>query len=148
MSRKWSITLFVVAVSLLLVAAVSDPSKEAPGAQDPLDGSQWWVEDILQGGVIDNSRTTVHFAEPGRVAGSGGCNRYTGAYERDGASLSIGPLAGTRRACIPALMDQEQRFYQAMARVVAWRIGPETDLLHLLDENGETVIRASRIEDA
>ena len=113
-------------------------------AEEVLTGTSWWVEDIGGAGVVDRSRSTVEFFEPGRVAGSTGCNRYTGGYEREGATLKFGVLAGTMMACPEALMNQEQRFHEAMGQVAAWRIDPRTDLLHLLDESGATVIRASR----
>lgn len=116
---------------------------------DPLTGTSWWVEDIGGGGVVDRSRSTVEFFQAGRVAGNSGCNRYSGGYERNGEALSFGMLAGTMMACPEALMNQERRFYDAMSQVTAWRIDPRTDLLHLLDAAGETVIRASRLpEDA
>lgn len=143
MSRRASITLFLVAMLFLVVAHVAE-AREA----DPLVGSQWWVEDIQQGGVIDNSRTTLHFPEPGRVAGNSGCNRYMGGYERDGASIRFGRLAGTMKACPEALLNQERRFLDAMAEVVAWRIDPLTGLLHLLDEEGDTLVRASSMNES
>lgn len=119
----------------------------ASPSSDPLTGSRWLVEDLSGGGVIDRARTTVEFVEPGRVAGRGGCNRYMGGYALDGASLDFAPLASTMMACPEALMNQERRFFDAMEQVRAWRIDSDTDLLHLLDEAGETVVRASRLEE-
>jgi heat shock protein HslJ len=116
-------------------------------ASDPLTGTSWQVEDIDGGGVIDGSKATVQFPEPGRVAGNSRCNRYMGGYERDGESLSFGNLAGTMMACPEPLMAEEQRFYQAMSQVSAWRIDPQTELLHLVNEAGDTVIRASRLSE-
>ncbi len=115
---------------------------------DPLTGTRWLVEDISGAGVIDRARTTVEFVEPGRVAGRGGCNRYMGGYELDGESLDFAPLASTMMACPEALMNQEQRFFETMEQVQAWRIDARTGLLHLLDAADETVVRASRIEEA
>jgi heat shock protein HslJ len=45
-------------------------------------------------------------------------------------------------ACPPALAEQEQRFHAALAQVRGWRIA--NGLLHLTDEAGTTVIRASQ----
>jgi len=115
-----------------------------------LIGTAWWVEDILSAGVIDNARTTIGF-EDGRVAGSGGCNRYTGSFELDRESISFGPVAGTMMACPEALMNQDQRFHEALGLVTSWRIDESTGLLHLENQEGETVIRASALppgEDA
>jgi heat shock protein HslJ len=112
---------------------------------DLLTGTSWQVEDIDGGGVIDGSPATVQFPEPGRVAGNSSCNRYMGGYERDGQSLSFGALAGTMMACPDSLMNQERHFYEAMEQVTGWRIDPQTDLLHLVNEAGDTIIRASRL---
>jgi heat shock protein HslJ len=112
---------------------------------DSLTGTRWQVEDIAGGGVIDRSPATVEFPEPGRVAGNASCNRYMGGYEQDGEKLAFGNLAGTLMACPEPLMAQEQRFHQAMGQVTGWRLDGQTDLLHLVNEAGETMIRASRM---
>ncbi len=143
MKRTTIIGGLALAALLLGMAPVAD----AQGPVDPLAGTAWWVEDIQGGGVIDNAHTTVEFAEDGRVGGDGGCNRYMGSYERDGDALSFGRLAGTLKACPPALMNQERRFHGAMEQVRGWRIDPRTGLLHLLDEAGDTVIRAARVRE-
>jgi putative lipoprotein len=65
--------------------------------------------------------------------------------EINGSSMTMGPLAGTRKACPDALMDQENKFFRAMSMVVAWEI-PATGLLHLRDAAGNSQLRASRIE--
>ena len=146
-------SLLAVLLGLLLVAcgetgSTSSESKTMTERTDPLIGTSWWVEDISGGGVIDRSRATVEFVEPGQVAGSSSCNRYMGGYERDGESLNFGNLAGTKMACPEALMNQERLFFEALAQVVAWRIDPQTELLHLVNEKGDTVIRASRMPEA
>ncbi len=140
MSRRASIALFLAAIVLLLVAQVADAAPD-----DPLLGTEWWVEDIDGGGVIDRSHTTLHFVAAGRVAGDGGCNRYMGEAVRDGADLTFGRLAGTMMACPQALLNQEQRFHDALGRVRSWRIDARTGLLHLQNDAGETVVRAHRI---
>ena len=48
----------------------------------------------------------------------------------------------TRRACPPAVMDQEQRFVAALAAARAYR--QEGDVLLLLDEGGRPLLRLSR----
>jgi len=110
-----------------------------------LTGTSWWVEDIAGKGVIDMSHTTIEFTDDGRVVGDTGCNRYFGSVEIAESGVSFGPLAGTRKMCAPALMDQEQAFFQAMTRVSKWEIA-ETGLLHLHDVDGAGQLRASQIE--
>ncbi len=138
-----------LAAFFLVACEAKEPPATEPESMtqttDPLTGTSWWVEDIDGGGVIDRSKATVEFVEPGRVAGNSSCNRYMGGYEREGEALTFGNLAGTMMACPEPLMAQEQRFHQAMGQVSGWRIDPATDLLHLLNDAGGSVIRASRM---
>lgn len=51
---------------------------------------------------------TITFQPDGQVGGYSGCNQYTGSYTIEGGrALSFGPLAGTRQACPPPLMELE-----------------------------------------
>lgn len=111
-----------------------------------LNDTAWWVEDIAGTGVIDSSHTTMAFGHDGKVAGSTGCNRYFGDVEIDAANMTVGILAGTRMMCPPALMDQEQKFFQAMAAVRSWEIA-NTGLLYLRDADGTDLIRAGKTDD-
>ena len=135
----------VLLLALLAITSFANAT-EVDMSDFELTGSEWWVEDIDGKGVIDRSHTTLHFLEQGAAAGDTGCNRYRGSAEISGASISFGPMAGTRKACVPALMDQETKFYQAIAKVVSWEV-PDTGLLHLQDTDGNTVIRAWRVEE-
>ncbi len=125
-------------------SSASSETETMTETRDSLTGTRWQVEDIAGEGVIDRSPATVEFPEPGRVAGNASCNRYMGGYEQDGATLTFGNLAGTMMACPEPLMAQEQRFHQAMGQVTGWRVDAQTDLLHLVNDAGDTMIRASR----
>lgn len=89
---------------------------------DAVSGPEWVVEDIDGGGIIDFSRVTLSFGAQGRISGLAGCNRYTGAYRQVGDTLQVSGLASTNRACVPALMDQEDRFLKVLgsARSITW----------------------------
>ena len=110
-----------------------------------LTGTSWWVEDIAGKGVIDMSHTTIEFSEEGKVTGDSSCNRYFGAVEIVDSTMKVGDLAGTRKMCAPAQMDQEMAFYEVMGKVINWEIA-ETGLLHLRDADGVDQLRASRID--
>jgi heat shock protein HslJ len=125
---------------LPLLAGAGGPANMPPLIQ-PLEGTQWWVEDIGGRGVVDASHTTIAFVNEGGVSGDTGCNRYHGTYVQEGKAVSFGPMAGTRRACPEALMNQEQRFYAAMGQVVSWRIDA-ADRLLLVGPGQEILIRA------
>ena len=69
-------------------------------------------------GTKGETPITVTFAADGRVSGNAGCNTFTGRYSVDDLSLSVGPLASTRRACpTPELQAQEQGFLQDLQQV-------------------------------
>ncbi|NNU80132.1 META domain-containing protein [Halovulum dunhuangense] len=113
---------------------------------DPMElltGAEWVVEDITGGGVVDAGRVTLVFDRLGRVAGTGGCNRFAGPFTLTGEGLSFGPTAATLRACVPALMDQERRFFAALAATNRFDFD-ETGALMLVSAADGSAIRARR----
>lgn len=109
-----------------------------------LTGPEWRVEDIAGGGVIDGARVTLGVrAEGPHIAGRAGCNRFAARLVLTGEGLSVSQAVATRMACAPALMDQEQRFFAALAAVRRFDIDAAGALL-LLDATDRPVIRARR----
>ncbi|MBL8881452.1 MAG: YbaY family lipoprotein [Hyphomicrobium sp.] len=108
-----------------------------------LFSASWLDEDIVGGGVLDRARTMIRFEIDGAVAGLGGCNRFTGRAKIEDQQLEVGPLAATRKACTPALMDQETKFFDAMAKVRSFEIDQATRKLVLKDETGAALVRFS-----
>ena len=82
------------------------------------------VEWIGERPLMDYSHLTVTFDEGGRAYGNGGCNHWFAPYTLDGHKLSFGGVGSTREACAPALMEQEQRFFEALQTVQRWDISP------------------------
>jgi heat shock protein HslJ len=65
-----------------------------------------------------------------RASGNGGCNRYGGGYELNGASLRFGPLVSTKRACAEdALTAQESAFLSALQETRSRRVSGDTLVL-------------------
>jgi heat shock protein HslJ len=100
-----------------------------------LTGRTWVVEDIAQTGIIDSTRVTLGFGPDGRVAGSGGCNRWFAGYDLTGETLTIGQAGSTMMACPEAIMAQEQRFFAALGEVTGFDID-ETGALLLRSPDG------------
>ena len=65
--------------------------------------------------MIDNARATLEFRDSARVAGRGSCNQFSGPVTVRDSTISFGPLAATRMACAPAVMDQESRYFKGLA---------------------------------
>lgn len=94
-----------------------------------LRGTEWVVEDIGGGGIIDRSRVTIQFLADNRVVGRSSCNRYMGEWNLTGEGLEFGQMAGTLMACAPALMQQEDRFLNVLSEVQRFKIGPHGELI-------------------
>ncbi|RBW49405.1 META domain-containing protein [Marinobacter sp. F3R11] len=101
-------------------------------------GAEWVVEDLAGAGIIDSSRMTIEFLGENRMAGLASCNRYGGQYEIKGEGVSFGGIFSTRMACAPALMAQEHRFLELMAKVTSAAIGRRGELV-LTTSSGETI---------
>lgn len=63
--------------------------------------------------LLPTPELTADFAG-GRIAGSGGCNRFMGNYKTKENQLSIDPLASTRKACEQSIMNQEFKYLKAL----------------------------------
>jgi heat shock protein HslJ len=109
-----------------------------------LEGTGWLTEYIDGNGVIDDAQTTLEFIEPTRAGGRGGCNRYSAAVEIEGSSIRFGDAVATRMACVPALMDQETRFFVALRGVRSFRVRDEK--LQLLDDSGAVKLSLSPLD--
>ncbi len=102
---------------------------------------EWVVESVDGRGVVDNSRTTLTFDPQGQIAGRAGCNRYTGSYRLQGAQLSVGSVATTRMICVPALMDQENRFLKLLEEVRSFQLQRDGSLVLRTDDQRRIVAR-------
>lgn len=85
---------------------------------------------------------SISFEADGKVAGSGGCNRFFGSYEQDGESLSFSPLGATRMACPQGTMRVEQDFFAMLGAVRKAKV--EASTLVLVDAAGQELTRLSR----
>jgi heat shock protein HslJ len=113
--------------------------------KDTLDGAVWSVTGYNNGrqavvSVAAGSTLTLAF-KAGALSGHGGCNRYRTTYTVDGDRLTIGAPAATRMACPrPEVMEQEQRFFAALATVRTWRA--QGGRLELRTETGALAVSA------
>ncbi len=86
-----------------------------------------------------NEPLTVRFTKEGQISGFSGCNTYTGRYEVMDDTLSVGPLASTRRACLsPALQTQEQTYLQDLQAVRSFSV-VGTQLI-LITQSGKRLV--------
>jgi heat shock protein HslJ len=111
-------------------------------ATAPLAGTTWNLIQLAGQPIITTDpQRQPHLIlddDAHRVAGSGGCNRLMGGYERDGDRITFSQVATTMMAC-PDAMDTEAAFTKALAQVAAWRVLGQQ--LELLDDAGKRVAR-------
>lgn len=102
-------------------------------------GQRWRIAMIGDTPVAEAHPADITFSAEQRAYGSTGCNRFTGGYTLNGTTLRFSAMAGTRMACAPPAMAQEQRLHRAFDTVRGWRMdGPA---LLLTDEGGATLLR-------
>ena len=73
-----------------------------------------------------------------RIAGFGGCNRFTGAYQRNGDRLILAKMAMTFMAC-PEEMETERDFVAVLEQTKSWKI--LDDRFELFDSGGSFLAR-------
>ena len=120
---------------LFVSACGGDDRGDEPAS---LDGSSWTLLEG-EGITIPNDVTPTIAFESGRASGSGGCNRFTGTYDEEGAKLSLGMLVSTRMACAEDVMSAEAAYLSALESVSSWSAtGGE---LVLSDSSGRRLLR-------
>jgi putative lipoprotein len=123
-----------VTLVLRLVGGSSQASDE------PLENTYWKLIHLGDAAVTfgEQQREPHIIFHPAsrRASGSGGCNRLTGSFEREGDRLTFGKMAGTLMAC-PAGMGIEKRFLEALGQTSRARITRQH--LELLDAAGNVV---------
>jgi putative lipoprotein len=62
-----------------------------------------------------------------------------------GNTIAFGPIASTKKACTPSVMDQETKFFFALRDARKWRIDPVRRKLLLLDGNKNPVVAFGRM---
>lgn len=122
----------------MIVKPVSSSTPKTADLQ--LDDTSWELIE-LNGAQIDKGRDPGFvFSKDGQFSASGGCNRFMGQADVNGASVRFpDKLAGTLMACVPGLDIQETDFLAALPLVKTLdRNGP---LLQMIADDGSVVMR-------
>ncbi|MCL6707435.1 META domain-containing protein [Pseudomonas sp. R2.Fl] len=137
------------ALSRLALAFVITASAASVSAAEPPPaglGGTWLVEDIGGAGVVDDLQTTLEIRRDGSFGGNAGCNSYSGPLTETAESrVSFGAAAATRKLCVPAVMDQENRFLEALGKAAGW--SREGSILRLSDAAGGELVRLVLLRD-
>jgi heat shock protein HslJ len=105
---------------------MTDPGGSGPTAtSDALAGTQWEILAIDGQAVVTGEEPLlIVFGHDGRVTGTTGVNHLTASYSLTADYLTFGPLATTRRAGSPELMEQEHRVVASLAGMCPYELDP------------------------
>jgi len=112
----------------------------------------WKLTSITGAGVelplTKDVEITLVFTPDGRIAGSGGCNRYFSAVELETpGELSLGPVGSTMMACPELTMAQEQQYLRALQGVGRYRLaGARLELF--FGDDGVLTFEATEIPES
>lgn len=149
--KKLGLAFNVVLLAALLSACAVPPPGKTPStppgatlgtpaaASLALAGTEWAAFAI--GGVaeVKNPKPKLRWVSADKIAGTGGCNGFTGSSVLGSNSLRLGPLASTGRACLSMPGSQEDLFFKALELTRQARL--ERDQLVLMDESGKQLAR-------
>lgn len=117
---------------------ISGGEEEAASEGMKLDGTKWqWVATQTPVGKIEvkePSKYTLEFMADGKAAILADCNRGTGTFKAEGASLSFSPFAVTKMAC-PA-GSQDARFLKDLEYVRIMKMEGDKLFLDLFADGG------------
>lgn len=148
-TRRLPLRVFAIAAAIALSAcAVRDPaaapafvpSNAAPPVLDMASNEivgplwQWQRTDFAGGAPVVSAapeRYTLAFQGGGRVLLRADCNRGSGAYEVNDATMKLGAAAVTRMGCPPDSQDGE--FLRQLARVSRYTVAGGELVLTLSD---------------
>ena len=100
---------------LSLVVACSQTGKLQMSVEG-FRGTDWVLEAIDGSAAVDRVQSTIRFQGNDRIAGWGGCNRYFANVRSGRNFFKVGPIGSTRRICPPVVMEQEERFFNALQK--------------------------------
>lgn len=120
---------------LLAVALLSGCASQPDGLPEERALRVEWIGERP---LIDRSHLTITLGADGRAYGTTGCNHWFASYQLHGQHLRFAQPGSTRKLCAPALMEQEQRFLEALSQVERWDISP-IEQIRLWPANGKPI---------
>jgi heat shock protein HslJ len=132
---RFQVAALALAGALVMGGAACGGDDDDAGEGPALEGTAW----TLTSGVdtVEDAVPTLTL-EDGNASGFAGCNQFTGGYEVDGDTISLGPLAATMMACPDDVTAVETAYLPALEAADAWAIdGGEL----VLSADGEETLR-------
>jgi heat shock protein HslJ len=124
--KKNLLILFILLLSLA-VAACGAPATEEPS--DSLDGA-WKLTSL---GPVNSPIPAltgidagITFNQDGTMAGTAGCNGFSGKYTVEGDQLTFSDIVSTLMACEEPVMQQEEIMYLVLTDTASFEIDGST----------------------
>ena len=142
-SHRLHLTAYSLLLAALLSACAVPSPMSAPKPIAPtsaaLAGTEWVAFAIDGMAEVSNPKPKLRWVSADKIAGTGGCNGFTGQAVVAPNSLVLGPLASTGRACLSMPGSQEDLFFKALELTRNARV--ERDQLVFLDQTGKQLAR-------
>ncbi|NRD75143.1 META domain-containing protein [Shewanella sp. VB17] len=131
---------FIFSVALIGLAACQ--SSGGTQIQSTEIQGVWNIETIIDRPVIDYSPAQLIFAEEGKFTGNNSCNNFFGNYSINEGNVRLMIIGNTMKACVDALMEQEQRVMSTIPEVTSASMSQGKLLLK--DAKGNTQLMLSK----
>jgi heat shock protein HslJ len=132
----------MAAFAAIIVAAVAcSPSASGGGTGGTISGTNWKLTAYDASGtstpVPAGVAADARFAAD-KVVGSGGCNTFNGSAVVTGATIKIGPLATTQKACQAPASDVETAHLANLGKAASFTAA--ADKLTLFGADGKSLL--------
>ena len=118
MNKNWLVLGFCVGI-MILTACASSGSQQG----GDLTGKVWALTELMGKAPLAGTGISAEFTADGTVAGSAGCNRYSGTYTVSGGNITFSTqMAMTMMMCEQPVMDQESAYMQALGEAKTFAV--------------------------
>lgn len=115
---------FVIVLAVIFVGVLQTHVQDS-GSE--LFGKRWTLIEMEQRTFSTTEPYLEFNREQNRVSGSGGCNRFSGAFEIEGSSMKLSRIVSTRMACINAERQRvETTFLRLLETITRFEVQGNT----------------------
>jgi putative lipoprotein len=126
----------VVPTTAPATIAIPTESAATPMVENnaPIENVTWQLTQLNGKPITQSPAPTILFANMMSISGEAFCNSYSGNYEGSAASIIIGNIASTKKACADTtLMDLESEYFATITNSL--HITATTDTLTIYGTN-------------
>ena len=130
--------LLCLALALPMSVGASADTRPESGAVPVLD-QELPLTEMAGTAVASDAGITVTFAWLTRPCpGFGGCNTYNATWQSDGTTLTVGPIAATRKSCGTDVDALESQYLGLLQAAASWSLNGSA--LEIVTADGSTLV--------